>query len=116
LLQQDPTLEPRDILVMCPDVETFAPLIHAAFGMSGIVQDADRGATHPAHTFRVRIADRAPSHTNPLLLLADRLVLLAGGRLTASEVLDLARSGPVRHRFGFHDDDLDRLTDWTAAV
>ena len=33
LLEDDPTLEPRDILVMCPDIETFAPLIAAAFGL-----------------------------------------------------------------------------------
>ncbi|MDO9497447.1 MAG: exodeoxyribonuclease V subunit gamma, partial [Nocardioides sp.] len=29
LLQDDPTLEPRDIVVMCPDIETYAPLISA---------------------------------------------------------------------------------------
>ena len=29
LLQDDPTLQPRDILVMCPDIETYAPLITA---------------------------------------------------------------------------------------
>jgi len=29
LLADDPTLEPRDIVVMCPDIEVFAPLIHA---------------------------------------------------------------------------------------
>ena len=34
LLLSDPTLEPRDILIMCPDVETFAPLVAASFGMS----------------------------------------------------------------------------------
>ena len=33
LFEDDPTLEPRDVLVMCPDVETFAPLISAAFGL-----------------------------------------------------------------------------------
>ena len=33
LLEADPTLEPRDVLVMCPDIETFAPLISAAFGL-----------------------------------------------------------------------------------
>ncbi|MFL6024561.1 MAG: exodeoxyribonuclease V subunit gamma, partial [Marmoricola sp.] len=33
LLADDPTLEPRDILVMCPDVEGFAPLIEAGFGL-----------------------------------------------------------------------------------
>src|SRR5204862_5956019 len=32
LLAADPTLEPRDIVVMCPDIEAFAPLIHATFG------------------------------------------------------------------------------------
>ena len=32
LLDDDPTLEPRDVIVMCPDIETFAPLIQATFG------------------------------------------------------------------------------------
>ena len=32
LLGDDPTLEPRDVIVMCPDIETFAPLIQATFG------------------------------------------------------------------------------------
>ena len=27
LLAEDPSLEPRDVIVMCPDIETFAPLI-----------------------------------------------------------------------------------------
>ena len=129
LLQRDPSLEPRDILVMCPDVEAYSPLIHAAFGLAGIVREtapersgADASGaggsrhTHPAHTFRVRIADRAPLHTNPLLSLADRLVLLAGSRLTGSEVLDLARSAPVRRRFGLDDDAMERLTDWVSSV
>ena len=31
-LADDPTLEPRDVIVMCPDIETFAPLIQATFG------------------------------------------------------------------------------------
>lgn len=129
LLEQDPTLEPRDILVMCPDVEAYSPLIHAAFGLEGIVRETAPGrsghddpgggesrSAHPAHTFRVRIADRAPLHTNPLLSLADRLVLLASSRLTGSEVLDLARSAPVRRRFGLDEEGLERLTDWVSSV
>ncbi|WP_151525780.1 exodeoxyribonuclease V subunit gamma [Serinicoccus kebangsaanensis] len=123
LLQQDPTLEPRDILVMCPDIDTLAPLVHAGFGLGEVVHDGgahgpDREAasTHPAHLMRVRLADRAPVQANPLLALAARLVELAGGRLTAGEVLDLARSGPVRRRFGLDDDDLERLGDWVGSV
>ena len=34
LLADDPTLELRDIIVMCPDIESYAPLVSAAFGLS----------------------------------------------------------------------------------
>ncbi len=116
LLERDPTLEPRDILVMCPDIDAYAPLVHAGFGLGEVVRDDGASRTHPAHGLRVRLADRAPLHTNPLLALADRLVELAGGRLTASEVLDLARTAPVRRRFGLDDDALERVADWVEGV
>lgn len=106
LLEDDPTLEPRDILVMCPDVEAYAPLIQAAFGLL----EGD----HPGHHLRVRLADRGLASTNPLLQVATRLVTLAGGRATASEVLDLVSQEPVRRRFGLDDSDIGHLTRWVA--
>ena len=115
LLDDDPTLEPRDILVMCPDIETFAPLISAGFGLADVVDDADGGG-HPAHRLRVRLADRALSSTNPLLAVAATMVELAGGRATASDVLDLATQDACRLRFGFTDDDLTRITRWVAQA
>ncbi|MGC5584571.1 exodeoxyribonuclease V subunit gamma [Ornithinimicrobium sp. W1665] len=115
LLERDPTLEPRDILVMCPDIDAYAPLVHAGFGLGEVVRDGAT-RTHPAHGLRVRLADRAPVHLNPLLRLALHLTELAGGRVTAGEVLDLARSAPVRHRFGFDDDALERIGDWVGAT
>ena len=33
LMAADPTLEPRDVLVMCPDIEAYAPLVTAAFAV-----------------------------------------------------------------------------------
>ena len=115
LLEDDPTLEPRDILVMCPDIEAYAPLFQAGFGLADV---AGAGEGHPAHGLRVRLADRALSSVNPLLTLAATLVELAGGRVTATEVLDLASAEPVRRRFGFTDDDLDQLAMWvdTAGI
>jgi exodeoxyribonuclease V gamma subunit len=106
LLEADPTLEPRDVIVMCPDVETYAPLVAAAFGPSA----------HPAHRLRVSIADRSPRQTNPLLGLAARLLTLAGSRVTAAEVLDLAGSPGVRERFGLSDDDLEQLRGWVVGA
>lgn len=105
--QDDPGLEPRDVLVMCPDVETYAPLVSAAFGLGP-------GLPHPGHGLRVRLADRSLRQTNPLLDTVAVLLDLAGSRVTASAVLDLAASPAVRRRFGFDDDDLERVRGWVA--
>lgn len=96
---------------MCPDIETYAPLIAADFGLGEVVPDA-----HPAHQLRVRLADRSLVQTNPLLAVASQLLTLAGSRVTASEVLNLIQSDPVRARFGFADDDLDDITDWVREA
>ncbi|MDT5091579.1 MAG: exodeoxyribonuclease gamma subunit [Mycobacterium sp.] len=111
LLADDPTLEPRDILVMCPDIETYAPLIVADFGLGDVVK-----GVHPAHKLRVRLADRSLVQTNPLLGVAEQLLQLAGSRVTASEVLNLAQAQPVRTQFGFTDDDLENITRWVRQA
>ncbi|AWB92679.1 exodeoxyribonuclease V subunit gamma [Aeromicrobium chenweiae] len=108
LLEDDPTLEPRDILVMCPDIDTYAPLISAAFGLAGVVEGG-----HPAHELRVRLADRGTADVNPLAGVARSVLDLATkGRITATEVLDFVAMAPVRHRFALSDDDLERVTRW----
>nr|BFF16607.1 hypothetical protein GCM10025730_01280 [Promicromonospora thailandica] len=112
LLADDPTLEPRDVLVMCPDIETYAPLVTAAFGLADVVGPGG----HPAHGLRVRLADRALDRTNPLLAVVVRLLDLAGGRAGVGDVLDLAHAGPVRRRFGFRDDDLEQLAGWARET
>ena len=113
LLDDDPTLEPRDILVMCPDIETYAPLIEAGFGLGDVV-----GSTgHPAHRLRVRLADRAPGQTNPLLGVASaaaRPRRRPGRRRRRCSTWPAAE--PVRRRFGFSDDDLDQLDTLGARV
>ena len=48
LLQDDPTLEPRDILVMCPDIESYAPLISAGFGLADVAGRRRRPPGPPA--------------------------------------------------------------------
>ena len=69
-------------------------------------------APAPAAAGRPR-ACPAPTRCSPS---RPRLVELAGGRVTATEVLDLASSEPVRRRFGFTDDDLAQLAMWVEQA
>ncbi|MFI7667026.1 exodeoxyribonuclease V subunit gamma [Nocardia sp. NPDC049526] len=115
LFAADHTLEPRDVLIMCPEVEAYAPLVRAAFGqkMVGSVESVGDSA-HPAHLLRVRLADRGRGVTNPMLAVIAVLLELADGRVTVTQVLDLAASETVRRRCGFDDDDIERLREWAA--
>ncbi|MCA1682982.1 MAG: exodeoxyribonuclease V subunit gamma [Actinobacteria bacterium] len=128
LLADDPSLEPRDVIVMCPDIETFAPLIAATFGAGEVADDDDAPAAadplpagvRPCHhrrwaDLRVRLADRSLRQTNPVLGVVSQLLELPGQRLTATQVLDLADREPVRRRLELDDDDLTRIHDWVAA-
>ena len=125
-LADDPTLEPRDVIVMCPDIETFAPLIQATFG-AGETQptgeDGDAAETLTAASgedapidLRVRLADRSLRQTNPVLGVVSALLELTEQRMTASQVLDLVDRPPVRRRFRLDDDDITRLQDWISQA
>ena len=109
LLADDPDLEPRDIIVMCPDIELYAPLIEATFG----VPDERDGGTEQ---LKIRLADRSLRQTNPVMGVLSEVLDLATARVTATEVLDLAGREPVRRRFLFSDDDLARLESWVRGA
>jgi exodeoxyribonuclease V gamma subunit len=109
LLADDPTLEPRDVIVMCPDIELFAPLVNATFGAASLAGSPE---------LRARLADRSLRQTNPLLAVAAHLLELAGSRVTASNVLDLASREPVSRRFGLDasQEALSRVERWLAGT
>jgi exodeoxyribonuclease V gamma subunit len=109
LLADDPTLEPRDVIVMCPDIEAYAPLIQAVFG-------EPRSGAGPGGAVRVRLADRSLLQTNPLLAVSGRLLELAAGRVTATDLLDLAGRPAVARRFRFSADDLGQIRRWVAGT
>lgn len=111
VLSKDPSLEARDVIIMCPDVEAFAPIIEAVFGYAG-PDGIDEG--EGGQQLRVKLADRSIRQTNPLLAIAATLLDLGEGRLGASQVIDLAGRDPVRRRFGFDDDELAQIETWVA--
>ena len=107
-LAEDPDLEPRDIIVMCPDIEHFAPLIQATFG----AYDEESGHSDGTRQLKIRLADRSLRQTNPVMGVLAEVLDLATARMTVSQVLDLAGREPVRRRFRLADEDLARLEQW----
>ncbi len=98
-LATDETLQPRDVVIMTPDLATFAPLIEAAFPSTGISTD-HQGIPD----LRVRIADRSPAATNPLVRFAATVLDLADGRVEATTLRELVARPVVQQRFGFDVD------------
>src|SRR5581483_6167260 len=74
LLAADPTLEPRDVVVMCPDIEAFAPLIHATFGAAeGLDGPGGDGAgAGPAAGAGGPVGGSGPTRVDLRVRLADR--------------------------------------------
>ncbi|HSK32184.1 MAG TPA: exodeoxyribonuclease V subunit gamma, partial [Propionicimonas sp.] len=105
LLAADPTLEPRDLVVLTPDVDAFAPLVGAAFTPPA------GAATHPAQRFRVQVADRSVAQVNPMVTLLLDLLRLPDGRIEASTLLELCARPGIAKRFGFAAESRERLVD-----
>ena len=106
LLAADPTLEPRHIVVQLSNVDEYAPLVEAVFE-----RDRDDPCFVP-----YAIADRSARAENPTLEAWLRVLAMVGGRMAASEVLDLLALEPVALRFGFGPDELDTVAEWLGQT
>ncbi|MEB3199094.1 MAG: exodeoxyribonuclease V subunit gamma [Synechococcaceae cyanobacterium] len=95
LLAADPSLEPRDILVMTPDVDRFAPLVAAVF--------SDSDATGVSLPWRItdRSQQDAPGISRGLL----QLLTLASERLTASGLERLLQCRPLLENLGLSSEE-----------
>lgn len=109
-LEDDPTLEPRDIVVLTPDIATYAPLVAAAF------PPGPEAAPGAPPTLPVRVADRTVRPGNHVAEALERLLALVTARVGASEVLDLLGMPPVRARFSLGVEDLATLTEWVRGT
>jgi exodeoxyribonuclease V gamma subunit len=99
LFSEEPDLEPSDIVVMAPDIETYAPYIEAVFG-----------TTDPPIPFSV--SDRSAQHESTIAATFSALLDLAGSRYEANRVLGLLDEAAVRGRFGLTEGDLETITRW----
>ncbi|MBU2739012.1 exodeoxyribonuclease V subunit gamma [Acidithiobacillus sp. ATCC 19703] len=97
------SMQPRDIIVMVPEISRFAPLIRATFDQ----YDREDARYIPYH-----IVDLQAREESPLLQALDWLLQLPEQRCQQSEIRDLLHCPPFRRRFGIETDDLPLLESW----
>ncbi|MDO7897250.1 exodeoxyribonuclease V subunit gamma [Pseudomonas citrulli] len=103
----DPTLRPRDIIVMVPDIDSYAPHIRAVFGQ------LDR--TDPRF-IPFTLTDQGQRGRDPLLIAVEHLLKLPDSRFPVSEILDLLDVPALRERFGIDEADLPTLHLWIEGA
>ncbi|MDR5900030.1 exodeoxyribonuclease V subunit gamma [Halomonas vilamensis] len=103
----DPNLRPRDIIVMVPDIDRYAPHIEAVFG-----QLASDDPRHIPYT----LSDQASRHRLPLMIALEKLLRLPELRLSVSDLLDLLDVPALRQRFGLEERDLPVLERWMEGA
>ncbi len=104
LMQRHPELHWRDIAVMAPDLDRYAPHFPAVFGAQ------DDG--HPALPFA--LADRGLYQDAGFADLFFRLLALGRSRLSGNEGLELLGHPLVMAHYRLDRDDLERLRVWLA--
>ncbi|GAB2871989.1 exodeoxyribonuclease V subunit gamma [Paraburkholderia jirisanensis] len=103
----DPTLRPRDVIVMVPDIEAYAPHIQAVFGL---LERSD-----PRY-IPFSVADRGQRAADPLVGALQTLLGLPQSRFTVSDLLDLLDVPALRARFDIAETDLPRLRAWVRGA
>ncbi len=102
----DPALKPRDVMVMVPDMEAFAPHIQAVFG---------RFAPGQPGFIPYSVADTT-ARSSPLVQALEQLLHLPNARLTLLDWASLFEVAAVRKRFKLSEADVQLLQEWLAEA
>lgn len=99
-------LKPSDIVVMSPDIETYAPCIDAVFGS---VQD-------PLLRIPYTLADRNIRVESTVAESFLTLLELPGSRFAVSTVIDLLETREIQSAFSISENDLPVIKKWISET
>ncbi len=101
MLEEDPTLTPRDIIVMVADIDSYSPFIQAVFGSA----TGDRYLPYA-------ISDRRARQSHPALQAFISLLSLPDSRFVSEDVLALLDVPVLAARFNINEEGLRYLRQW----
>jgi exodeoxyribonuclease V gamma subunit len=99
-------LTPKDILVMCPQIEQYAPYVNAVFSR-GWQNIPDELPPLPCS-----IADRSAKDSDPLIATFTELLALPESRFQVTHLLAFIRQKAIANKFLMADEDIDKISVW----
>ncbi|MFT4556145.1 MAG: exodeoxyribonuclease V gamma subunit [Planctomycetaceae bacterium] len=102
-LEDDSSLAPEDIAVFCSDLDNYAPLIQAVFGLT-------RPGTAGHIPFQV--AGRSARRTRPMIEAWLKVLDVFESRVSATDILDLLNTEIVRERVGLELPEVEKIAEW----
>ena len=102
MFEDDQKLLPKDIIVMTPDIETYAPFIHAVFN------------AQPDETLRIpySIADKSIKKESRIIEAFLYVLDLKESRLGVSSIMALLESPAIKAKFDLTDSDIEMVEFW----
>ena len=113
-LDDDPGLRPRDILVLVPQMSTFAPIIDAVFRTSDSVRESGRSVERRLPSIPYAIVGQGVRRLNPVADVLLRVLQLGrkSARFEASTVLELLSFPSILEKFALTQDDVLLIREW----
>jgi len=102
MFEEDPDLLPKDIVVMTPDIESYAPFVQAVF-------DAQ---TDEALRIPFTIADRGLRKESRIIEGFLSILDLKGSRFGTTRVMALLESAGIKEQFGLTESDIEIAERW----
>ena len=99
-LAKDESLQPRDILIMTPQVDRFSPLIASVFN----------DVTSTKVSIPWRITDRSQNETPGLIKYILQLLDLASNRFTATGLYDLMSNTTFKNQYRLNQEEVESIS------
>jgi len=100
MFEQDKKLTPKDIIVMVPNIDSYAPYVEAVFSRSH------------SNNIPFSISDLSAQQENPILVSFLQLLNLQQSRYTREDILALLEVPAILNRFSIKQSEFDLLQHW----
>lgn len=102
----DKSLTPKDVIVMCPQIENYAPYIDAVFVRGW--QDLDDNIP----PLPCSIADRVSKDAEPIVAAFLEILSLPDSRFQVSQLLSFLRLPAMQRKFGLSTEEIEKISLW----